>query len=145
MKSYLTLFVAIALGIGGMTKAAQEGHGDGKAKRTIVSQRDIEEKLDGKAARATVIELTIEPGGSTPPHRHPGPVFAYVVEGEYELGLNDQPVKTLKAGETFYEPTGTLHRVSRNPSAAARTRVLATMLHPRDAKDLVIPEPAKKE
>jgi quercetin dioxygenase-like cupin family protein len=145
MKSSLTLFVAIALGIGGMTLAAQDGLGDGKAKRTIVSQRDIEEKLDAKEARATVIELTIEPGGSTPPHRHPGPVFGYVVEGEYELGLNDQPAKTLKAGETFYEPTGTLHRVSRNPSATARTRVLATMLHPRDAKDLVIPEPAKKE
>ena len=41
----------------------------------------------------------------------------YVLEGEYELGIDDQPTKVFKAGETFYEPTGCLHRVSKNPSA----------------------------
>ncbi len=30
------------------------------------------------------------------------------------------------------------------PSARGRTRVLAVMLHPRDAKELVIPEPPAK-
>ena len=39
----------------------------------------------------------------------------YVLEGEYELGIDDQPTKVFKAGETFYEPTGCLHRVSKNP------------------------------
>ena len=36
-----------------------------------------------------------------------------------------------------------LHAVARNPSHKAQTRVLAVILHPRDAKELVIPEPAK--
>lgn len=38
-----------------------------------------------------------------------------------------------------------LHAVSRNPSDRAKTRVLAVLVHPRDTKELVIPEPAKKE
>ena len=58
--------------------------------------------------------------------------------------LGDEAARTLKAGETFYEPTGILHRVSRNPSARTRTRVLAVLLHPRDTKDLTVPAgPAK--
>jgi hypothetical protein len=37
-----------------------------------------------------------------------------------------------------------LHRVSRNPSATGKTRVLATLLVPRDAKQISIPEREKK-
>src|SRR5688572_10121123 len=48
-------------------------------------------------------------------------------------------------GETFYEPTGCLHRVSKIPAAKGKTRVLAVILHPRDAKQVTIPEPKKKE
>jgi Cupin domain len=40
------------------------------------------------------------------PHRHPGPIFGYVLEGVFELALDNQPVRTLKAGETFYERSG---------------------------------------
>ena len=55
-----------------------------------------------------------------------------------QISLFDQPSKILKAGETFYEPGGCLHRVSRNPGKV-KMRMLAWVLHPRDAKDLVIP------
>jgi quercetin dioxygenase-like cupin family protein len=87
--------------------------------------------------------VTFAPGAGSAPHRHPGPVFGYVLEGEFETKVGDTPARTLKAGDTFYEPTMALHAVSRNPGAV-KTRVLAIMLHPRDAKELVIPEPAKK-
>jgi hypothetical protein len=49
----------------------------------------------------------------------------------------------LKAGDAFHEPAGCLHRVSRNPAAKGKTRLLAWVIHPRDAKDLVIPEPKR--
>jgi quercetin dioxygenase-like cupin family protein len=143
MRTFLTLAIGAALGIGGLTLAAEGERG--KVKVTTLSERDVVEKLDGKDVRATTVEVTIGPRQSSPPHRHPGPVFGYVLEGEYEWGLDDQPVKTLKAGDTFYEPTGSLHRVSRNPNAKTKTRVLAVLLHPRDAKQLVIPAPAKKK
>jgi quercetin dioxygenase-like cupin family protein len=111
-----------------------------EVKRKVVSEKDVTEKIDGKEAKATTVELTMEPGQSSAPHRHPGPVFGYVIEGEYEWAIDDQPAKVLKAGETFYEPTGCLHRVSKNPSAKGNTRVLATVLHPRDAKQIAVPE-----
>ena len=108
----------------------------------MLSERDVIEKLDGKEARVTTVEVAYEPGEAGEPHRHPGPIFGYVLEGELELGLGDEPARTLKAGETFYEPTGILHRVSRNPGTRGRTRVLAVVLHPREAKDIVLPAPA---
>jgi len=139
-RSILTLAAGIGLGIGGMTAAQHATNG----KVTLLAARDIVEKLDGKAAKATVVEVTLEPGEAGAPHRHPGPVFGYVLEGQYELGIDDQPSKVLKVGDTFYEPTGCLHRVSKNPAAKAKTRVLAVVLHPRDAKMIAIPEPSKK-
>ena len=44
---------------------------------------------------------------------------------------------------TFYEPGGSLHRVSKNASKG-KSRVLAVVLHPRDAKETTIFEPTKK-
>jgi quercetin dioxygenase-like cupin family protein len=112
-------------------------------KATVVADRDIAEKLDGKEAKATVVELVLEPGQGSKPHRHNGPVFGYVLEGEYEWAVDDQPARVLKAGDTFYEPTGCLHRVSRNPGKV-KARVLATVLHPRDGMPITVPEPIKK-
>ena len=85
----------------------------------------------------------LEPGQASAPHRHPGPVFGYVPQGEYEWAIDDKPAKTLRAGDTFYEPTGCLHRVSKNPSDKNKTRVLAVVLHSQDVKDIVIPEKKK--
>ena len=139
MRTCLSVALGVLLGAGGLTLAE---HRPGKV--AVLAKRDIVEKLDGKKAAATVVELTLAAGEGGAPHRHPGPVFGYVLEGEYELGIDDGPATRLKAGATFYEPTGCLHRVSRNPGKA-RTRVLAVVLHPRDAEQIVLPEPAKKE
>ena len=133
------LALVTGIGIGGI--CAQ--HHDGEKVR-VLSERNIVEKLDGKEAKATVVEVTIEPGEAGAPHRHPGPGFGYVLEGEYELGIDDQPSKVLKQGETFYEPTGCLHRVSKNPSTKGKTRLIAVVLHPRDAKMVAIPETKEK-
>ena len=109
---------------------------------TTLSEKDIAEKLDGKKAKATTVEVTLEPGQASAPHRHPGPVFEYVLEGAYAWAIDDQAAQTLQAGDTFYEPTGCLHRVSKNPGTV-RTRVLAVLLHPQDTKQISTPEPKK--
>ena len=135
----LALAAGVFVGVGGMAVAR---HDEKKAVRPI-SAWDIVEKLDGKETKVTVVEVTLEPGQAGAPHRHPGPVIGYVLEGEYESAIDDQPARTLKAGDTFYEPTGCLHRVSRNPAGKGNTRVLAVVLHPRDARQITIPEPKK--
>src|SRR6516225_139218 len=143
-RTCLLLTVLTALGVGGAILAQHVQHtGEGEVKVTQLSQRDIIEKLDGKAASATVVEVTFEPGQKDSPHHHTGPVFGYVLEGEYEHALDDEPIKTYKAGDTFYEPSGSMHRVSKNPAAKGNTRVVAVVLHPRDAPQITIPEPKK--
>ena len=135
-----TLVMVVVLGAAGLIAARHDEKHDEAVKE--LAARDIAEKLDGKEAKATAVEVTLAPGEVEAVHRHPGPGFGYVLEGEYELGIDDQPTKVVKAGETFYEPTGCLHRVARNPGKV-KTRMLAWVLHPRDAKDIVIPEPKK--
>jgi quercetin dioxygenase-like cupin family protein len=142
-RSRLALAVAIAVGIGAMTLAGDDAPDKGKPAVKPLSTTDIAEKVDGKKSKATTVEVTLEPGQAGTPHRHPGPVFGYVLEGEYEWAIDDRPAKTLKAGDTFYEPTGCLHRVSKN-AGKKKARVLAVLLVPHDAKELSIPEkPAK--
>jgi quercetin dioxygenase-like cupin family protein len=143
MRRSLLAIVFGTLAVGGMTLAHHGEHGKGGVK--TLSRKDITEKIDGKKANATTVEVTLGSGESDAPHRHPGPAFGYVLEGEYEWAIDDNPVRTLKAGDTFYEPTGCLHRVSRNPSNKGKTRILAVVLHPADVKDIVIPEKDKKE
>ena len=142
IRTLLTLAAGIGVGVA-VTFAADHDHRKA-VKVTQLSQRDIIEKLDGKAASATVVEVTFEPGQKDSPHRHTGPVFGYVLEGEYEHALDDEPVKKYKAGDTFYEPSGSGHRVARNPSKTAKTRLLAVILHPRDAKEVTVPEKGKE-
>ena len=141
IRTLLMVGAGIGFGAGGMALA--NVHEDGESVR-VLSARDIPQKLDGKEASVTVVEVTIGPGKAGLPHRHPGPTFGYVLEGEYELGIDDGPTRIVKAGETFYEPAGSVHRVSRNPAAEGNTRLVAMVLHPRDAKEIAAPEHGKE-
>jgi quercetin dioxygenase-like cupin family protein len=144
MRRSLLAIVFGALAVGGMTLAQHGGHGKGGAQVKLLSQKDIIEKLDGKKAKATMVEVTLAPGEVEPAHCHPGPAFGYVLEGEYEWAVDDNKPKILKAGDTFYEPTGCLHGIGRNPSKKNKAHFIAVVLHPEDAKDIVIPEKEKK-
>jgi quercetin dioxygenase-like cupin family protein len=136
------LAICFTIGVGVMTMAQHSG--GGQVKVAQLSQREIIEKLDGKDASATVEVVTIEPSQMDTAHRHVGPVFGYVLEGEYQHALDDEPIKNFKAGETFYEPSGSVHRVAQNPNRMTRTRLLAVLLHPRDAKQVTVREEDKK-
>jgi len=135
------LTMLVVLGAAGLITAQHDEKPHAGSVR-VLAAHDIAEKLESKALRATAVEVTYEPGQAGAPHRHPGPTFGYVVEGEYEWAIDDRPAQALKAGDTFYEPTGCLHRVSRNPGKT-RTRVLAVVLHSHDAPHISIPEPKK--
>lgn len=144
MRRSLLAMVFGTLAVGGMTLAQHGGHDKGGPQVKLLSQKDIIEKLDGKKAKATTVEVTLAPGAVESAHRHPGPAFGYVLEGEYEWAIDGNKPKIFKAGDTFYEPTGCLHGIGRNPSKTNKTRFIAVVLHPEGAKDLVIPEKDKK-
>src|SRR6516165_7204802 len=139
-RSALILIVGVAIGITGLTLAQPEKNGSENGEQVkVLASYDVKEKLDGKDATVTMVEVTFGPGKAGVSHRHPGPAFVYVVEGTYELGVDDKPTKIYKAGETFNEPSGCLHRVSRNPSATGNTKLIAVVLHPRSEKNILTP------
>lgn len=83
--------------------------------------------LPGREMRMTLLDR--EPGNASPMHRHPGHhTFGYVIQGTYELGVGGAPTKILHAGDTFYEPPGELHSVSRNASMTERLKILVCMV-----------------
>jgi quercetin dioxygenase-like cupin family protein len=54
---------------------------------------------------AMVATVTVPPGDpGSGPHRHSGPVFGYVLEGEILFELESEKPYPIKAGEAFWEP-----------------------------------------
>ena len=86
-RSHLVLAAAVAIGTGAMTLAGGDAPDKGKPTVKPLSTTDIAEKVDGKKSKAATVEVTLEPGQAGTPHRHLGPVFGYVLEGEYEWAI----------------------------------------------------------
>lgn len=77
----------------------------------------------------TIRRTERDPGNGSGPHRHPGShTFGYVLEGTYEVKVDDGPLQKLGPGGTFYEPPGALHAVSRNASSVQPVRYLVIQI-----------------
>ncbi|WP_460070488.1 cupin domain-containing protein [Streptomyces sp. YKOK-I1] len=83
-----------------------------------------------EGASAMTIFVEWEPGDpGSPPHRHSGPAFGYVVEGAVRFELEGEPERVIEAGGTFWEPGGDpIHYQDGNALSDARTRFVVTML-----------------
>lgn len=66
------------------------------------------------------------PGGAAGRHTHPGEELGYVMEGTLQLEVEGQPPRTLKAGDVFFIPAGTVHDGKNVGSGPAK--VLATYI-----------------
>jgi quercetin dioxygenase-like cupin family protein len=82
--------------------------------------------------RADVMTWVLEfPPGfpGTPPHRHSGPVFGYLLEGEMLFELEGEPERVIRAGEAFWEPGGdVIHYQDGNNRKDAWCRFLVVMI-----------------
>ncbi|MBO2448645.1 cupin domain-containing protein [Actinomadura barringtoniae] len=81
-------------------------------------------------AHATTVVIEYPPGDhGAPPHRHPGPAFGYVLEGEMLLELEGQAPRPVPAGEAFWEPGGdVIHYQDGNNRDDMPVRFVVTML-----------------
>ena len=140
-KQLLCMVAGIAVGAAGLALAQHDSKekAPGRGNRKPVLEQVLKEKLDDKQGKIMVLELESAPGNASPPHRHPGPVIGYVLEGELEVAVDDGPVKVYKKGEAWFEPARALHRVNRNPSKTKPARFLAFMLMTTEDKHLVLP------
>jgi quercetin dioxygenase-like cupin family protein len=96
---------------------------------------------DMPGKKVTVVRVTYGPGGFTPPHRHGGIVTAYVTKGQIRSQLNDGPVEVFDVGQSFFEPLGTIHRVSANASNTEWAELIAVFVADEGAQLTTFLEP----
>jgi quercetin dioxygenase-like cupin family protein len=84
--------------------------------------------VPGKSIRGVLVEYS--PGGASPGHTHPNSAFIYatVLSGAIRSQVNDGPVTTYRAGESFSEMPGDRHAVSENASKTEPASLLAVFV-----------------
>lgn len=108
---------------------------DDRSKVTMVYDHELP-NVPGKSMRGVLVEYA--PGGTSPAHTHPNSAFIYatVLQGAIRSQVNDGPVTTYRAGESFSEHPGDRHSVSENASASQPARLLAVFVVDTDEKAL---------
>lgn len=92
---------------------------------TTVVGEDIRYPTTG-AARVTASIVTIQPGADTIMHRHPAPLFAYILEGELTVDYGTQGKRVFRKGDAFMEAMDVPHRGTN--LGTATVRILAVYL-----------------
>ena len=83
-----------------------------------------------ESAEVKTVVADLPPGSAGfPPHRHSGPSFYYMLEGELQFELEGEPPRVIRAGEAFWEPGGDIiHHSNANNRDDMRCRYTVTML-----------------
>jgi quercetin dioxygenase-like cupin family protein len=92
-----------------------------------VVKQAFSEKLPNVPGKTlTGIHVTYAPGGKSSPHFHAGSVYAYVLSGQIRSENSATgPARVYSAGEGFFEPPGSEHKVSENASDSEPATLLA--------------------
>jgi quercetin dioxygenase-like cupin family protein len=108
------------------------------AKVTLVYEHELP-NVPGKSVKGVLVEYG--PGGYSPGHTHPQSAFIYatVLEGAIRSQVNDGPVTTYKAGQSFSELPGDRHAVSANASETQPARLLAVFVVDTNETELTTP------
>lgn len=95
--------------------------------------------VPGKSMRGVLVEY--EPGGTSSAHTHPNSAFIYatVLEGAILSKVNEGPVTTYRAGESFSEYPGDRHGVSENASKTEPAKLLAVFVVDTNETELTTP------
>jgi quercetin dioxygenase-like cupin family protein len=108
------------------------------AKVTLVYQHALP-NVPGKSVKGVLVEYG--PGGFSPGHTHPKSAFIYatVLQGAIRSQVNDGPVTTYNAGQSFTELPGDRHAVSANASKTRPAKLLAVFVVDTTETELTIP------
>lgn len=96
-------------------------HDDAKVRQAFAEKLP---NLPGNTVTGLVVEY--EPGGRSDAHHHAGSVIAYVLTGAIRSQNSATgAVRVYQAGESFFEPAGSVHLVSENASTTEPASLLA--------------------
>jgi quercetin dioxygenase-like cupin family protein len=84
--------------------------------------------MDGPAPgyMTLLVEVTVEAGVVVARHTHPGIESAYVMEGGFELPIQGQPTRMIKAGDGVQIPPETPHAGGK--AGETKSRILVTYI-----------------
>jgi quercetin dioxygenase-like cupin family protein len=128
--------LTIAISMAGPV-AAHDGQGE-----TVTNNFEATiPNIPGKSLIA--LEVNYAPGGASPPHTHAKSAFiyAYVISGAIESKVNDGETRIYRAGESWSEPPGAIHWISRNASKTEPAKLLAVVV--LDTNDYPLTTPIK--
>lgn len=131
------------LALGAMARAQTPA-----APPAIVTKTLMVEPLgDPTDPKVTVLLLPVRGGLIAPAHTHPGPVFAYILQGGIENQVEPDPSKIYHPGDFFFEAPMHVHRLMRNLSQTEPARVLIFQVgatgRPNPNIERLIEEPAE--
>src|SRR3954453_18825639 len=89
-------------------------------KRTVVQQGDL--SVQGREVIQAVADF--EPRATPGRHTHPGEGIGYILEGTFLYEQEGKPAVTLKAGQGFIVPAGTIHNATNTGTGGGK--ILAT-------------------
>ena len=135
MKRILCSLLVAAVPFGSVLADAPKSK---NVKVTLVYQHELP-NVPGKSIKGVLVEYG--PGGYSPAHTHPKSAFIYatVLEGAIRSQVNDGPVTTYKAGQSFSELPGDRHGVSANASQSKPAKLLAVFVVDTNETELTIP------
>ena len=98
----------------------------------VLTRHPLTGALEGYEVVLSRSAMRFFPGTTTPVHRHPGVVLAYVLEGRVRFAINGDAERIVPAGSTFFEPLGAEHTTSGSASADETTRILVFEVRPKE-------------
>jgi quercetin dioxygenase-like cupin family protein len=125
LTTHLIVAIALLAGLWGAQASAQPKAAAPAMtgfKRTELQRHDIATP-NHEAVQA---RGEFEPGAVVGKHTHPGEEIGYVLSGELTVEVEGKPAQTVKAGEGFFIPAGTVH-AGKNTSKA-QTVVISTYI-----------------
>ena len=82
----------------------------------------------------TVRVVDVPPGGRVPEHHHGGPTIDYVLSGAVRMQLLGGPALVYQAGQTMFEPSGSVHLYAENLSLTEPAQIMLITVHDEGAQ-----------
>src|ERR1700733_1261744 len=98
-----SLVAALALSVGAVADDAPADKAQAQAQRTVLQQHDQSGVPNKEIILGTVM---LPPGAAVGYHVHPGDEAGYIIKGSVIWKVRGQADKTLKAGDSFFNPPG---------------------------------------
>jgi len=102
------LIIALVLSVGAVAGNALADGQKAQPERKILERHD----QSGVPGKEVVIGTASLPAGTAIGfHDHPGDEIGYIIKGSVIWKVRGQPDKTLQAGQSFFNPRGSVHSV----------------------------------